>query len=182
MPHWEEIALRGLASTDAAEFGSAAEAARALGIDTWDHHFVRLQRDGGNGWYFVMQTDDPTRIDRVVALAEEVLPLERIATGPAEELGLGREWVSHGHLDFVLQDLRRFPEKGWRLIRTGLRSPVIRNRHMALHALSPWGKTRWPADAELILRAALAEEPNEGVRINLERLLAGEPLETAERG
>ena len=39
-----------------------------------------------------MQTDDPERIDRVVALAEEWLPLEQIATAFAE-MARGREVI-----------------------------------------------------------------------------------------
>jgi hypothetical protein len=66
----------------------------------------------------------PARIDRVVALAEQVLTLDAIATGPAREIGIGRAWASHRHLDFVLQDLRRWPGKGWPLIHAGMRSPV----------------------------------------------------------
>jgi hypothetical protein len=46
-----------------------------FGIDTWNVYFERLQR-GEDQWYFVMQTDDPIRIDQVVSLAEERLPLK----------------------------------------------------------------------------------------------------------
>jgi hypothetical protein len=99
-----------------------------------------LERGEGDYWYFVMQTDALERIDRVVALAEERLPLEQIATGPADELGLGPKFEHHSALDFVLQDLSRFPGKGWPLVRAALRSPVVRNRNMAVRALAAWGK------------------------------------------
>jgi hypothetical protein len=156
-------------------FWNAVQAAKLFGIDTWDVHFQRLQR-GEDHWYFVMQTSDPIRIDRVVSLAEERLPLEDIATGPADELGLGPGFQAHGALDFVLQDLRRFPGKGWRLIRVGLRSPVTRNRNMALRALAAMDRGAWPAEAELLLRQAWKAEPNSGTRESMRQILDGKPL------
>jgi hypothetical protein len=177
LPHWQELIAAGLTSQDRVTFYEADEAAKALGIDSWNQHFSRLETGADDGWFFVMRTDDPGRIDRVVALAEKRIPLDEIATGPAEEMGLGPAWANHGHLDFVLQDLRRFPGKGWSLIRAGIRSPVIRNRHMALRALSPWGIERWPSGAEGVLRATLADEPDKDVREEIELLLAGKQIE-----
>jgi hypothetical protein len=174
LPHWRDMATTDLASSDPAIFYRADEAAKALGIDTWDHHFARLESGGDDGWFQVMQTDDPVRIDRVVALAEKVLPLDEIAGGPAEEMGLGAKWRGHHHLDFVLQDLGRFAGKGWPLIRAGLRSPVIRNRHMALRALSSWKRADWPPEAEPLLRTALGREPDGDVRQAIHSLLSGE--------
>lgn len=177
LPYWPEVIAAELASTDPIKFSLADQAARAIGIDTWQHHFDRLKAGSGDSWYAVMQTDNPKRIDEVLQLAESTIPLDKIATGPAEEMGLGLEWADHSHLDFVLQDLRRFPGKGWPLIRTGARSPVVRNRHMALRALSSWGKDRWPTEARALLQSALQEEPDEDVRSEIETLLAGKQLE-----
>jgi hypothetical protein len=177
LPHWKAVIREGLASEDRVVFYRAEQAAKAIGIDTWDHQFARLEGGKDDGWYFVMQTDDPARIDRVIALAEKTLPLDEIASGPADEMGLGPEWANHSHLDFVLQDLRRFPGKGWTLIRAGARSPVVRNRHMALRALSPWGMEQWPPDAKALLESTLKDEPDEDVRKEIETLLAGKEIE-----
>lgn len=176
-PGWERQVRKGLASRDEREFDNAAQAARVIGIDTWDAYFERLEQGVGNYWYFVMQTEDPERIDRVVALAEERLPLERIGTGPADELGLGPEFEHHSALDFVLQDLRRFPGRGWPLIRAGLQSPVTRNRNMAVRALAAWDKEMWPREAEVLLRNTLEREPNGDTRDNMRKVLAGAPLD-----
>jgi hypothetical protein len=175
-PEWPEIIQSGLASHDPRIFHRAAEAAGVLGIDVWDLYFERLQQ-GEDLWYFAMRTEDPERIDRVVALAEELLPLDQIAAGPADELGFGPEFQAHGVLDFVLQELRRFPGKGWPLLRAGLQSPVTRNRNLAARALAAWGRPAWPPEAEFLLRSALAHEPNEGTRETLGQVIAGEPLE-----
>lgn len=175
-PDWPAKIQSGLASADRVIFSAAAEAAKLFGIDTWDVYFDRLQR-GEDQWYFVMQTDDPIRVDRVVSVAEERLPLNDIAKGPADELGLGPEFQAHSALDFVLQDIRRFPGKGWPLIRAGLRSPVTRNRNMAVRALGAWDRTKWPGETELLLRHALKDEPNEDTREWMRKVLNGEPLQ-----
>jgi hypothetical protein len=176
-PDWSAKIEQGLSSSDRMAFWTAAEAAKAFGIDTWDVHFQRLQQENNEGdWYSVMQTNDSTRIDRVVDLAETLLPLEGIASGPSDELGLGPVFKSHGALDFVLQDLRRFPGKGWRLIRAGLQSPVTRNRNMAVRALAVWDRQAWPPETELLLRQAVKAEPNEDTRRDMQKILAGEPL------
>jgi hypothetical protein len=51
---------------------------------------------------------------------------------------------------------------------------------MALRALSAWGKSNWPADAEAALIAALAEEPEAGVRKAIELVRAGKPIDDDE--
>jgi hypothetical protein len=174
-PGWEEMVHKGLASDDQRVFWNATVAAKTLGIDTWEIYFERLVR-GEDRWYFAMQTGDPARIDKVVQLAEERLPLEAIACGPADELGLGPEFQSHSALDFVLQDLRRFPGKGWLLIKAGLQSPVTRNRNMALRALSAWKREAWPAEAEFMLRLGLNHEPNSDTHELMRKIIAGEKL------
>jgi hypothetical protein len=83
---------------------------------------------------------------RVVEFAEETLDLAGIATGAADELGLGRGFESHSCLNYVLQDLRHFPGKGAALIEAGLRSPVVRNRNMAVAALAGWSRGNGRAD------------------------------------
>lgn len=176
-PYWPAMIHDGLQSTDRIAFATADDAARALAIDTWNEHFARLEAGDDFEWYAVMQTDDPARIDAVVALAEQRIPLDKIGTGPAKELGIGPQWSDHSHLDFVLQDLRRFPGKGWPLIKAGVRSPVIRNRHMALRALSKWGKSRWPSEVQPVLEAALKDEPDQDVKTELQTVLAGKTID-----
>lgn len=178
-PEWSARVREGLASDDDHAFSRAAQVARVLGIEVWDRYFERLQ--GGEAcWYQVMQTDDPERIECVLAVARERIDLESIATGPADLLGLGPEHAPHNHLDFILQDLRRFPGQGWDFLRAGLRSPVVRNRNMALNALSRWGRENWEPDTEMALRRGLREEPTADVRERFERVLAGQPLDEPE--
>ena len=176
-PGWKDLARQGLACEDRDRFFTAARVAEALGLDPWEEYFRRLQEGDSVCWYHVMRTDDPERIDRVLALAQERIPLQEIATGPSDELGLGPGFAEHTNLDWILQDLRRFPGRGWPLLRAGLRSPVVRNRNMALQALAAWGRERWEPETEMLLRRALRDEPDEGVRERIEKVLAGRPLE-----
>lgn len=175
-PHWKDMVLEGLESTDDSVFHQASSAARILNIDTWPYHFARLESGKDDGWYYVMQSRDAERIDRVLALAERVLPLEQIASGPAKILGFSPQWKPHNQLDFLLQELQHFPGKGWPLLRAGLRSPLIRNRHLALRALATWGKSNWPADVEGYLQNVLIEEVDEELQAKLRLVLAGLPF------
>ena len=160
LPHWREQALAGLSSDDTVVFAVAEQAARIAGIDTWSHHFERLEAGRGDGWYHVMRTQDAARIDRVLALAESRLPR-----------------LPDLQLDYLLQELSRAPGKGWPIIRAGLQSPVVRNRHMAIRALAAWEREAWPADADPVLAEARDKEPRDDVRTAFASLLAGEPLD-----
>lgn len=120
---------------------------------------------------------DEERIADVIAFAEQTIDLEKIATGPADEMGLGTGWEHHQCLDYVLQELRKFPGHGYRLIRAGLRSPVVRNRNMAVAALSAWGHDRWADDLRGALEAAAKIEPDGKVRERMETVLRGESEE-----
>jgi hypothetical protein len=87
------------------------------------------------------------RLDHIVSLAIEELPLDEIAAGPANESGIiGPQYEPHRCLDFILQNLGPYPGKGIELIRVALRSSTTRNRNMALRALSEWGKEQWPEE------------------------------------
>ncbi|MBD2774256.1 hypothetical protein [Iningainema tapete] len=173
--NWHEQVNAALASPDARTFATATQAAKALGMDIWEVYFERLQQ-GEPHWYFVMQTNDSERVERVIALALQRLPLEQIASGPTDDLGLDPEFAHHRELDFILQDLHRFPGKGWSLISAGLQSPVTRNRNMAIRVLANWERQSWPEEAENLLARALSREPNQDTREYMQEVLAGESL------
>lgn len=172
-PGWEQKIRAAHNSEDSHTFWTAKEAAGLLGIDAWEVYFERLKRDD-NLWYAVAHTEDPDRMDRVIAFAEETLPLQEIASGPSNSLGLGPEFKHHSALDFILQELRRFPGKGWRLIRAGLQSPSVRNRNMAVHALAAWDRTSWPDEAEGLMRHAIEVEPKDQTREIMVKAVEGE--------
>jgi hypothetical protein len=177
-PEWADRVRAKLSSEDEVEFAYADQAAKALGIDTWDIHWRRLQAkpaDPGR-WYHVMALCNEDRIGKVIEFAEANLDLAGIATGAADELGLGRGFEQHSCLDYVLQELRRFPGRGAALIEAGLSSPVIRNRNMAVAALAAWSRGEWSGGLERALKRATGREPNEDVRERMQKALRGEPL------
>jgi hypothetical protein len=116
------------------------------------------------------------RLDLALGIAER-LPLEAIATGPADELGLGPEFRPHQCLDAILQDLDQFPGRGWPLVRTGLRSPVVRNRNLALRTLAAWPGDAWPDEARPVLEEARDAEPSDDVRERFAAVLEGRALD-----
>jgi hypothetical protein len=177
-PEWKERVRNKLGSEDEMEFAHADQAAKALGIDTWDIHWRRLQQkpsDPGR-WYHVMVLCDENRLGKVIEFAEATFDLEKIATGAADELGMGRGFEPHSCLDFVLQDLRRFSGSGARLIAAGLKSPLVRNRNMAVAALASWSREKWASGLEMALEQAAGCEPCQDVRERMQKALRGEPL------
>lgn len=120
---------------------------------------------------------DADRIRDVIALAERELPLSSIASGAADQIGLGPGFEDHNCLACIVQELGRFPGHGGKLIEAGLQSPSIRNRNMSLKALSEWGPDKWPEGMHGLLKKARVGEPNDDVRKRIEDVIAGKPLE-----
>jgi hypothetical protein len=86
---------------------------------------------------------------------------------------LGPEFMDHTNLSFVVQELRRFPGKGWPLMAAALQSPVVSNRNMALNALEAWDRADWPPGAEPALKEAARAEPDKEIRDRMKELLRG---------
>lgn len=167
---WKEVLLDALQNGDSQSFWDASRSCEKLGIDPWQY-FLDRTKAGEDYWWDLMRTSDASRIDEVLALAAQKIPLDEIATGPGNDLGLGIEYAAHSALDFVLQDLGNFPGKGWDFVKAGLRSPVIRNRNMAVRALSEWGQDNWPSDATAHIKKAVKEEPDADVKERMQELI-----------
>jgi len=178
-PLWRQLVLKGLESSDEQAFHLANQAASILGIDTWEYHWKRLQAeptDSGR-WFHTMQCSGPEHVGAVVDFAMRALPLTAIAKGPAQELGMGKEFQPHQCLGSVLQGLQAFPGYGVRLIEVGLKSPVVSNRNGALRALAAWGKMNWPQGMEATLAETMAQEPEKKVRESIQKVIDGEALD-----
>jgi hypothetical protein len=163
-----------LASANEHLFWRAAELAEHFGIDAWPLRLERQSARTSEQWYFLMQTNDGERIDKVLALAREQLDLALVGSGATGSMGLGPNFRDDRALDFVLQDLDRFPSKGWDLVKVGLNGRTVRLRNMAIKTLRAWGKAAWPSDAMGELGKTAAKEPDEDVRKDLQALMRGE--------
>ncbi len=175
-PRWRTLAADGLQSDDNRTFWDASRAARVLGIDAFDAHWRRVQADPVSAnWHAAMKSANDQRIDQIIEFAmAEVVP-RLLLTGPAELLFMGPKYAADEALSFVLQDLDRFPGKGWDLIRAGLSSPFIRVRNAAVKVLRGWPLSQWPPRAAETLRAAALNEPNERTRQSMTDLLGELP-------
>lgn len=171
---WRSKMTDALASENDQIFDEGDEAAQVLSIDTWELHFSRVRANPltSSSWYRLMQQTDESRINEVLAFAGSVLPFDQIETGPGDELGLGPNFQPHQALDWILQDLRRFPGHGWRLIKAGLSSPVVRNRNMAISALSAWGPKSWSSEMRAKVESAVDVEPRPDAKKRLADMLA----------
>lgn len=175
-PVWPDRVREALESSVEQEFYEANQVARVLGMPTWACHWNRLQEqphDSGR-WFNLMLECDETHISQVLEFAEQALDLEQISSGADDVLGFGPEYDQHSCLDFILQELRRFPGHGSVLIEAGLSSPVVRNRNMAVAALATWGEVAQEFEP---LKRAVEIEPDENLRHNMQKILNGEPLE-----
>jgi hypothetical protein len=173
-PAWRDLVNVSLQSDDPAERWRADSAASSLGIDTYPLHVAAIRRDPLDaGWFRAWQQADGRRAEELAALARELLPLETVGTGAADALGLGAEWKVHAALDWTLQALRDHPGVGGDLLLIGLRSPVTRNRNMALMALGQWPRARWPGGARAAVELVAGGDPNERTRDLASEVLAG---------
>jgi len=155
--------------------------AEVLRVDLWPIAMKRLEKaPHDQGLYFdLTRTTDRTRRAQVIAFAEDHLPLERIASGPGLELGLGTDWEARGALDCLLQEMERLGPFSDILVAAAMRSPVIRHRLQACTILIDMDPETWGERIEDALNLTLGDEPDEDVREQLQslgrRLTAGEP-------
>jgi hypothetical protein len=180
-PQWPDKLRAAYKSGKEPESGLAFACAEILRVDLWPIAMKRLQRAPHDQtlYYDCMRTRDRERRLQVIAFAEENLPLDRIATGPALELGLGDEWEARGALDCLLQEMERAGPFSEVLVAAAMRSPVIRHRLQACAILVDIDPESWGELIEDALNLTLGDEPDEDVREQLQslgrRLTAGEP-------
>jgi hypothetical protein len=175
-PEWPELTRAALESPSEDDRRDGIAAARRLGLPLRDYLVRRIEQTPSDHslWFELTRRADEETMEAATALAERVLPLAEIGSGPALDLGLDFR-RPHAALDFLLQELPRYPGMGLRLVETGLRSPVIRQRHFALRAASRWPRDEsWPTVEEAV-RECL-RDPDEEVRDAARSVLAGEVL------
>ncbi|UBU14665.1 hypothetical protein [Nonomuraea gerenzanensis] len=157
-PRWTELALAGVADPGGDGFGQAQHCALRLGLPILPQLVARLRvaPDDGFTWQNVLRLTDTGAL---VALAEELLPLDDLANGPGVVLG----GDGHEHaLELIVTELERHPGLGLPLIGAALRNRGPRVRRCALRALRAWPEP--PAEGVAWVRAAHAVEPDEELR------------------
>lgn len=140
-PEWPRAVDRAMDDPDLFRFRLAIWPARHLGVPTRARIRARLRHHPDDGYLWQALIDDTDDIDGadgiddVLALAHELLPLEHLATRSTLDTGLGAGRAHHV-LDLIVSRLDAHPGKGWPLIEVALANPTIRNRNMAVRALS----------------------------------------------
>ncbi len=177
-PGWREMAEAALLDPERETQLEGLWAARILGIDTWDYWLPRAQAESAPGlwvWQSLVPAAGPDRLDDLLGLALEKFSPGLIVSGVKHESALWREPEFHGALDWVLDELAKFPGQGWQLVQTGLRSTSFRNRLRAARTLEGWPKgIRTPGVMAAIVEAR-DDEPDAEVRDMLDRLAKGLP-------
>jgi hypothetical protein len=178
-PEWARLVHEGLEAESLERFHQADAAAQLLGIDAWEHHLRRVQQNphSSPSWFRLVQTEDDARFEQALELAKTLLPIDEIATGPAEESGLGPEFDVHDTLLVVVQSLVDKPGRGLELIDAALQSPVTRVRRGALLVLAAWSDTGVEDGAEdsparSLLERAVAREVDEELAADIGKVLA----------
>ncbi|WP_017569185.1 hypothetical protein [Nocardiopsis halotolerans] len=172
-PEWEETVRVHLAEPEGEDFGAALWAADGLGLRSFDDVLRRLRvrpRDS-LAWHWAFRWADREHVDDLVELAQALLPLEELATGPSEASSVGPGYEDDRALESVLHCLARTPGSGWPLLRTGLRNRCVGARAAAVSALEEWREGPLSAEAVSVLRLAEAEEPHAGTRERMSAVL-----------
>jgi hypothetical protein len=175
---WKIVAYEGLKSNDNVIYWNAKQAAEKLGIDLWETVWARLEEKplDSSSWYDVTHYSKPEHSDEIIDFAIKHLPLDEMATGPRDSMGFGENSNKFGSLDYVITFLENYPRKGEKIILSGLKCPVTRNRNMAIKVLDKWKKENWSPEIEREIRHLSEVEPNKDTKENIERLLNGKEL------
>ena len=175
---WRAVAAAALESDDDDERLTAIEASKRLGLPLRKYLVRRIEAAPNDSihWFHLAFDADAAEMGEVVRLAERVLDLDALGSGPAlEHFGLPDSEGPHEAADYILQELPRFPGVGERLLLAGLRSPVIRHRLFALRSLSAWPRELL-RDEILQAVGARLDDPAEDVRAYANAVLRDEPL------
>jgi hypothetical protein len=173
-PGWPERIRAAFGSADSHQRHLAWELAPLVGVDLWGEGFAQLKREPLDSTLYghLLGSDDPVRLRQVIAFAEKHLPLEEVATGPDDQLGFGPEYQVHDCLDFLVQAMRSEGVFSDSLLAAALRSPVVRNRNMAITALQNHPVRDWGARVRTALHKTVRDEPDEELREKLRGLIA----------
>lgn len=152
-----------------------AMTAKRLGIDVFGEVAARVER-GEDLWHILFDSDDGTRTDRILAMADRLLPLREIAALPRDAERSEENYALFSGLWAVIGCVMDFPGKGWKFVHLGLTGMHENCRRTVVHVLHAWGEAHWPVDARLALERAAKIEEIPDIRDMMRRALDGKPL------
>lgn len=175
---WKVAVYEGLKSNDNVMYWNAKQAAEKLGINLWETVWAKLQEKplDSSSWYDVTHYSKIEHSDLIISFALNHLPFEELGTGAKDSNGFGENYNKHASLEYATTFLENHPKMGEKIIQTALRSPVTRNRNMAIKVLVKWKKENWLPEIEREIRHLSEVEPNKDTKENIERLLNGKEI------
>lgn len=171
---WIELVIKSAKTENVMNFWIVNRAAKILNINLFNIHWERLKEDSLNQtkWFDIMNSVTNEHIDDILEYAIKTIPLTAISTGADELMGLGKEYNLHSIIDFIVQSLDKYEGKGEAIILAALKSPVIRNRNMAIRTLDNWSIEYITKELKDAIKDAEKIEPKEDVKERLNKLLA----------
>ncbi|WP_252508872.1 hypothetical protein [Paenibacillus peoriae] len=172
-PQWVQLVEQELQHADSPHLHYAICVARMLTLDVWPVLFDQLSRYPVKPtlYFELIKTEDEQRVRKLVAFAEQHLPLGEIASGPANLPGYGLEYEAHQCLGMLLQLLSSHEGMRQELVAAGLWSPVTSNRRAALHVLKVWSSAMWGEKTTERLRRLSVAETEESIREQIREIL-----------
>ncbi|SFG73438.1 hypothetical protein [Oribacterium sp. WCC10] len=119
----------------------------------------------------ILPKDDET-LNKLFDIFRTKLPLQMMASGPKDNLGVGEEYRPYHQLSFLVQNLADTAGAGEEFIISSLNCPINANRQMALSTLEEWLKDEYvPSTAVKNAVWKLKEtEPVEDIQNLLEKI------------
>lgn len=175
---WKIVANEELKSNNNVTYWNAKQAAEKLGIDLWETVWAKLEQKpiDSSAWYDVTNYSKPEHSDKIINFALNHLPFDELATGAKDSNGFGDNYNKYSCLEYATTFLENYPKKGDKIILTALKSPVTRNRNMAINVLDKWKKENWSSEIEKEIKHLEKIEPNNDTKENIVRLLKGKEL------
>ncbi len=165
---------------DALKQGEAVDMAEGTGVDVKPYVMELLKSSIKEHRHLVRYIMDDEAFRReAIELYRQQLPPDSIHPGPGTALGLGEEYWRESALEFILQELRRYPLEGMDLVETALKAEPVRTRFGALNVLRHWVSLEKKPLSELLqelcplLESLKDAEPDDDIKAGVEELLSG---------
>jgi hypothetical protein len=174
-PEWKARLQREL---DGHDWLRAHFCATRLGLDFWEQLFARLEDDPFNASLYscLLTKQSRERKERIAEFARSHLPLQAIASGPAQESWIGSKGKFQNHfcLDLIVWAMSREGEDHFfdaTLVDVALRSPLVSSRNAALRALQAWPRETWGVAVERTFMQRQNDEPDTKLRERMQDLV-----------
>lgn len=165
-----------------AEYSLASHLAEILAIDLHSWHWTKLLKFNhetdcsnwmhfNNVWWNVLATMKAKHLKDVIAYAEITLPLSELTENPLETFTVEETNKWFNALNGMIGSLALYPKKGWELILTALKSPIIALRINAINSLSEWKIDKFPDFMKAALMAAAETEEHVDLAERIRQLL-----------